>query len=54
MLLRNLRLIDGTGAVQPQVDVRIREGRFAEIGGELAEDGEQVVRSDGHDGRSRG
>ena len=31
MLLRNLRLIDGTGALQERVDVRIRDGRFAEI-----------------------
>ena len=30
MLLRRLRLIDGTGAVHEKVDVRIRAGRFHE------------------------
>ena len=47
MLLRGLRLIDGTGAVHEKVDVRIRDGRFHEIGPELAEDGDQVVDMEG-------
>ncbi len=43
MLLRNLRLIDGTGAVQARVDVRIRDGHFHEIAPDLPKDDEQVI-----------
>ena len=35
MLIRNLRLIDGTGAVCEGVDVRVRDGRFVEVGAGL-------------------
>ena len=42
MLIRNLRLIDGAGAVRDGVDVRIRDGRFAEIGPALAGGGPEL------------
>jgi imidazolonepropionase-like amidohydrolase len=38
VLIRNLRLIDGTGAVLDGVDVRVREGRFVEVGAGLEGD----------------
>ena len=47
MLLRNLRLIDGTGALQERVDVRIRDGRFAEIGPALTPDADETHDFDG-------
>lgn len=46
MLLRNLRLIDGTGAVQDGVDVRLAEGRFVEIGA-LEAGADEVIEFDG-------
>ena len=42
MLIRNLRLIDGAGDIRDGVDVRIHEGRFAEIGPGLDGDGEEL------------
>ena len=42
MLIRNLRLIDGAGAVREGVDVRIRDGRFAEIGERLGGGGPEL------------
>ena len=42
MLIRNLRLLDGTGALLEGVDVRVRDGRFAEIGVALAGDEPQL------------
>ena len=42
MLIRNLRLIDGAGDIRDGVDVRIHEGRFAEIGPGLDADGEEL------------
>ncbi len=47
MLLRNLRLIDGTGALQERVDVRIRDGRFAEIGPALNPNADETHDFDG-------
>ena len=35
MLIRNLRLIDGAGAVREGVDVRVRDGRFEAVGERL-------------------
>ncbi|MCY3886645.1 MAG: amidohydrolase family protein [Chloroflexi bacterium] len=43
MLLRNLRLIDGTGALHARVDVRIRDGRFQAIAPDLSKDDEPVI-----------
>ena len=46
MLLRNLRLIDGTGATHERTDIRVDKGRFLEIGpglparGDVSFDGE--------------
>lgn len=42
MLLRKLRLIDGAGAVHEGVDIRIREGRFTEIGTTLTSGGPEL------------
>ena len=42
MLIRNLRLLDGTGDLLEGVDVRVRDGRFAEIGVALAGDEPQL------------
>ena len=42
MLIRNLRLIDGAGDIRDGVDVRIHDGRFAEIGPGLDADGEEL------------
>ena len=42
MLIRNLRLLDGTGELLDGVDVRVRDGRFAEIGVGLAGDEPQL------------
>ena len=41
MLIRNLRLIDGTGEVLDGVDVRVRDGRCVEIGARL--DGDETL-----------
>ncbi len=46
MLIRNVRLIDGTGEVREGVDILVRDGRFAEIGEGLAAEGE-VVEAEG-------
>ncbi|HEY8490422.1 MAG TPA: amidohydrolase family protein [Dehalococcoidia bacterium] len=43
MLLRNLRLIDGLGAVHDGVDVRVRDGRFVEVGSGLAAEGDRAL-----------
>ena len=40
MLLRNLRLIDGTGAIHERTDIRVDQGRFLEIGPGLAARGD--------------
>ena len=42
MLIRNLRLVDGAGDIRDGVDVRIHEGRFAEIGPGLDGAGEEL------------
>ena len=47
MLIRNLRLIDGAGDIRDGVDVRIRDGRFAEIGPGLDGDGSEEVDAGG-------
>ena len=42
MLLQHLRLVDGTGELHEDVDLRVRDGRFAEIGAGLAQGSENV------------
>jgi imidazolonepropionase-like amidohydrolase len=42
MLIRNVRVIDGAGDIRDGVDVRIHDGRFAEVGPGLDGDGEEV------------
>ena len=46
-LIRGARIIDGTGAPWFAADLRIRSGRIAEIGPNLAVDGAQAVDADG-------
>jgi len=43
LLIRGARIIDGTGAPWFQADLRIRAGRVAEIGPDLAADGAEIV-----------
>jgi N-acyl-D-aspartate/D-glutamate deacylase len=43
LLVRSGTLVDGTGAPAHPADVRVRDGRIAEIGSDLAADGERVV-----------
>ena len=43
LLIVNGLVVDGTGAPARQADVRIRDGRIAEIGSGLAAQGEQVI-----------
>ena len=47
MLLRNLRVIDGLGAVHAGVDIRVQEGRFTEIGAGLVAGSDAVRDLDG-------
>ena len=43
MLLKNLQLIDGTGSVQTQIDIRIRNGRFQEVAQNLTKGEDQII-----------
>src|SRR6185312_4403901 len=43
LLIRGGDVIDGTGAPQRRADVRVRDGRIAEIGPDLTPDGEQEI-----------
>jgi len=43
LLIKNGTVIDGTGAAGRKLDVRVRDGRIAEIGPDLAGEGEQVI-----------
>ena len=36
LLIRNARVLDGTGAPEQAMDVRVRAGRIAEVGVSLA------------------
>jgi N-acyl-D-amino-acid deacylase len=47
LLVRGGDVVDGTGAPARRADVRVRDGRIAEVGAALAADGEQVVDADG-------
>ena len=47
MLLKNLLLIDGTGAVRPGTDVRVGDGRFTEIGESLPPGADEAVDFEG-------
>ncbi|MDI9979611.1 amidohydrolase family protein [Rhodococcus sp. IEGM 1307] len=47
LLVRGGTLIDGTGGPQRRADVRVRDGIVAEIGPDLARDGEQEVDASG-------
>ena len=43
LLIRGGDVIDGTGAPRRRADVRVRDGRIAEIGPDLTPDGEQII-----------
>ena len=43
LLIRGGDVIDGTGAPRRRADVRIRDGRIAEVGPDLAPDGAQEI-----------
>jgi N-acyl-D-amino-acid deacylase len=47
LLVRGGVVVDGTGAPARRADVRVRDGRIAEVGEELTPDGERVVDADG-------
>jgi N-acyl-D-amino-acid deacylase len=47
LLIRGGEVVDGTGAAARRADVRVRDGRIAELGERLAPDGEQVVDASG-------
>ena len=47
ILIKGARIIDGTGAPWFVSDLRIRDGRIAEVGAELHADGAHVVDADG-------
>jgi len=40
LLVRGGTLVDGTGALARRADVRVRSGRVADVGPDLAPDGE--------------
>ena len=43
LLIKSGTVIDGTGSAGRKADIRIRDGRIAEIGSDLASQGEQLV-----------
>jgi N-acyl-D-amino-acid deacylase len=47
LLVRGGDVVDGTGAPPRRADVRVHDGRIAEVGADLAADGERVVDADG-------
>jgi len=47
LLIRGGRLVDGTGAPSRTADLRVRDGRIAEIGASLEPQGEQVIDAGG-------
>ena len=47
LLIQGGDVIDGTGAPRRRADVRIRDGRIAEIGPDLTPDGEQLIDANG-------
>ncbi len=47
MLIRGGNVVDGTGAPRRRADVRIRDGRIAEVGADLTPDGEPTIDASG-------
>jgi N-acyl-D-amino-acid deacylase len=47
LLVRGGTVVDGTGAAAVRADVRVRNGRIAEVGAQLRPDGEPVVDASG-------
>ncbi len=48
LLIRGGEVVDGTGAPRRRADVRVRDGRIAEIGPDLTPDGgEQIIDAGG-------
>jgi N-acyl-D-aspartate/D-glutamate deacylase len=47
LLIRGGEIVDGLGAPRVRADVRVRDGRIAEIGADLAPDGETVIDATG-------
>ena len=47
ILIRNGTVVDGTGAPAFKADVRVRDGVIAEVGANLASQGERVFDASG-------
>ncbi|MDG2004787.1 MAG: amidohydrolase family protein [Novosphingobium sp.] len=47
LLIKGGTVIDGTGSAGRKADVRVSDGRIAEVGPGLASDGEQVIEAEG-------